>query len=100
MRKYLRGMGLGKFTINQELFFTSDPNNILRIFTFVIPVGIDVDFPNDLIHYTAYSPMFDEIEETDPIPTYEFWFNSRNRSITVKKQLTKDQLKEKMNHGK
>lgn len=82
--RHLNGWGIGKFTVSGKTWMGAEPDFLLLMFSGMVPVRIDNSFPDDAIHYVAYSPKFRAVPEGDVIPEYEFWFDREEKSVKVR----------------
>ncbi len=72
----------GRFRVTREVITAGDAGTLAVIFTNVFPIAIEWDC-NGVATYTAVSKWFDEIDQGDTAPLYEFVLTTRLRGNTI-----------------
>lgn len=64
----------GKFKVACRLL--RDWEKMLPLFSQIVVIRTDYDFANDAIEFTAYSRLFEPLDEAVASPTYEIVFDA------------------------
>ena len=83
----------GQFEVSQALYDQMDYNQFKAIFEDVFVVHVETNQCNQKITFSALSPYFDEVEEGENIPMYEFEFEMLKNGVIKRKSISKSDVR-------
>ena len=79
------GRRLGRFKIHNCIIDPDSWAKLLPLFAQMVIVRAEMRYDDDAIYYTAFSPLFEDLDASFSTPLYEITFNRETGEVSAEK---------------